>query len=557
MTEQELIEQAIANGTDLPGRTGQADTQHTFYESNGQPYFKKVGGGKQYIPPASAMSMFDDPKALAWAKSQGYEIKGGAQGLEDASRGIVGPDGKTTYAPSPVTMPSQSGGLWHTTGTWNSETGKMDSSFDWGNLFTMVVAGVVTAGAASAIMAAAGVPEVVSDAAITAAQTSGADAGAAVLTGGGAGAVAGGTATVVPAGILAPTTAALPAITAGEVATTAAVGGAAGATLGSIIPQSSASLSGPTSSTVPISGMGGGSPVLAPATETALNTIGPAASKASLFGGLSGLATTNSLVGAGTTLLGAYLQSRAAGNAAEASAAAQDKQLAYLREVEAAQENEFYSSQQQNQQQFASTQQLNLDQYNRRAANLDPYVQIGHNANATLNSMMGFGAFSPYQPVALKAPGPYGAPATQSAQAAPSGSNTNWEAAFQKLTGGQAMDDASLKALAQTPAFKAAGFTLTPNNQLGFSTKVGTPDGNWFRVLDGDPTQKNSTVFVQQPNAAGGSSGGGNAPTLQNLMSQFGTTIPTGSSVTAPAAVLSPSLASLYSSQFTSPNVYA
>lgn len=581
MTEQELIEQAIANGTDLPGRTGQADTQHTYYDTTtGQPYFKKVGGGKSFIPPATAMAMFNDPKALKWAEAQGYVIKGGAQGLEDASKGVVGPDGKTRFGPSPVTMASQSGGLWHTTGQWNSETGQFDHDLDLGNILTMVVAGVITAGVASAIMAGAGIPPAVVDSTLAATTTGGAQAGTAVLGSAGFGAAgaeslgaitgvsslgaeAGVDAGLSAFGIAAPVAATGPALTAG-VAGAAAAGGAGGATLANVIPQSSASLAGTTSATAPVVGMGGGAPVLAPATETALNTIGPAAAKASVWGGLGSLAGTKTAVDAGTTLLGAYLQSRAAGNAAEANAAAQDKQLAYLREVEAAQEKEFYSTQQQNQQQFASTQQLNLNQYNRRAANLEPYVQIGHNANATLNSMMGYGAFAPYQPVALTAPGPYGAPAAS--QQGPPASGTNYQAAFQKLTGGQEMDDASLKALAQTPEFKAAGFTLTPDNAKGFATKVGanvgTPNEQWFRVLDGDPSTKRATVFIPQNNAGGASGPSAGSPSLATLMSMFGTQIENRPSVVTAPIAATPTLASLYSSSYSpaalrSPTVYA
>lgn len=233
-SESELIAQAIANGTDLPGRTGQADTQHTYYEANGQPYFKKVGGGKMYIAPATAMSMFSDPQALAWAKAQGYEIKGGRQGLEDASKGTVGPDGKTRFPDSPVVTNSQSGGIFHTTGTWNPDSGQFDSGLDWGNILTLVVAGVMTAGVASAMMASAGVPAATADAAVSAATTTGSvEAGTAVLGGAGA---ASGTGGALAASTIAPTLGTLPGVAASGTigalesagAATAAAGAGAG-----------------------------------------------------------------------------------------------------------------------------------------------------------------------------------------------------------------------------------------------------------------------------------------------------------------------------------------
>lgn len=105
---------------------------------SGKPYYKLGGGGKLYIPPAAAMSLFDDPQAIAWAKQQGYYIPGGEAAVQAGTA-------------QPVEA-SQSGGVFHTTGTWNPNTGSFDSSFDWGNLMTMVVAGFLTAGVADAVI---------------------------------------------------------------------------------------------------------------------------------------------------------------------------------------------------------------------------------------------------------------------------------------------------------------------------------------------------------------------------------------------------------------------
>lgn len=234
MTEQEMIEAAIGSGGPLHGSTGQVDYQHTFYEANGQPYWKKVGGGKLYISPAAAMSMFDDPQALAWAKSQGYEIRGGRQGLDDASKGTVGPDGKTTYGPSPVTMADQGGGLWRTTGTWSGDSGKFESGFDWGNAFTMLVAAGMTAGAASAFIssaAAAGATPayVTADIASTAAASQGAIAAGTL----GAGAATGGAATLGSTAGTAGTTGA-GATATGGMGTMATINGAVGSPLGQL-----------------------------------------------------------------------------------------------------------------------------------------------------------------------------------------------------------------------------------------------------------------------------------------------------------------------------------
>jgi hypothetical protein len=227
-TEQQLIEEAIASGGLLRGKAGTVDHQHVYYEANGQPYNKIVGGGKSYIPPAAAMTMWNEPQAVAWAQSQGYGIKGGEQGLADSQKSYVDAQGYTRMPESPVTMADQGGGLFHTTGTWNSKTGQFDSSLDWGNILTMVVAGVMTAGVASAMMGGGVAAEA---AASTAATTGSVDAGLAAGT-----AAAGG---VLPSAAIAPTvgtlapgltgTAGLAAGVDASILGTAGAAGAAGA----------------------------------------------------------------------------------------------------------------------------------------------------------------------------------------------------------------------------------------------------------------------------------------------------------------------------------------
>lgn len=202
---------------------------------NGKPYYKTGNGGKMYIPPASAMSMFDDPKAIAWAKSQGYYIDGGRAGLNQTP--TVGPDGKVVMPPNPVHTGNQSGGFLHTTGEWNSDTGQFDHSIDWGNILTLVVAGVMTAGVATAALGGgAGAEAAVSTAAATGSVDAGVAAGTAAAGGVGLGETAatigGLSSAALPGTIAAPT---IGGLAAAGGATTAAGGiglGETGATTG-------------------------------------------------------------------------------------------------------------------------------------------------------------------------------------------------------------------------------------------------------------------------------------------------------------------------------------
>lgn len=257
MTQQELIEQAIATGVIPPGVTkGTPDYQHTLYEANGQPYFNKVGGGKLYVPPASAMSMFDDPRALQWARSQGYYIDGGREGLEASSQPTTDAQGRVTQAPSPVHTQDQSNGFFHTRGTWDADEGKFESSLDWGNILTLVVAGALTAGVATAVMGGGAAAEA---AVSTAVSTGSAEAGvSAGVAAGATPAMIGGTTAATSGGITAAgvTSAGLPAFaeTIGVTAPAIAAGGT-GAGVGTAIGAGVGT--GVAASTLPHVGMNG------------------------------------------------------------------------------------------------------------------------------------------------------------------------------------------------------------------------------------------------------------------------------------------------------------
>ncbi len=251
---------------------------------NGRPYYATQGGGKLYIPPAAAMSMFDDPQALAWAKQQGYEIKGGREGLNQPLQ--TGTDGKVIIPPNPVTMGDQGGGLWQTTGVWNGDTGQFDHNFDWGNAFTMLVAAGMTAGAASAFLAGGG------------AAAGGAGAGGvglgetAATTGLATGAGLGGTTATIAAPTLASTAGAtgIGSLAAGGAGTGAEIGATTG--VPALASTSTAGLG-----TLPNVAASGGVPA------------------ASTAGGTGALATANNIAGnplvqMGVGAIGDYLKSK-------------------------------------------------------------------------------------------------------------------------------------------------------------------------------------------------------------------------------------------------------
>lgn len=173
------------------------------------PYYNTSDGQKDYIPPISAAQYQDDPKMLAWAKQQGVTIDYG--------------DGSKPPVITNNSVPG--GGLFHQRGEWNSTEGGYDQGLDWGNILSMVVAGVMTAGAATAAL---GGTAAASSAVTTATATGSVDAG---LAAGGAGAAAAATAApaAATAGTIAGTTGAVGMGTLPAVAASGAVGAATGA----------------------------------------------------------------------------------------------------------------------------------------------------------------------------------------------------------------------------------------------------------------------------------------------------------------------------------------
>lgn len=150
-----------------------------------------------------------------------------------------------------------------------------------------------------------------------------------------------------------------------------------------------------------------------------------------------------------------------------------------------------------------SQSQLALDQYNQQQTRLQPYRNLG---NFALGMAPG-AAPAPLQLAAL--PGQSTLPSTQtatsgniapgassslSAASVPGGDYKSW---FQNLTGGKPLDQKGLEALA--PQLQAAGVQLGNPNASGVISKIGLPDGSWVRVLDGDTSQANPTVWMQQP----------------------------------------------------------
>lgn len=188
------------------------DYTKVLWES-GKPYWLTASGKKMFIPPLTAAQMREDPKAQAWAKSQGVNID--YQTDPTTGQVTVGPGGVTNTA-------TPSGGLIHQRGEWNSETGQFDQGIDWGNIMALGVGGAIAAPFVAGALAGAG------GGAASGAGASGAGAAA-------GGAAAGGT---LASSTIAPLMGTLPAATAGSGAVTAATaaggGGGWGALLGGV-----------------------------------------------------------------------------------------------------------------------------------------------------------------------------------------------------------------------------------------------------------------------------------------------------------------------------------
>jgi hypothetical protein len=183
----------------MPYRT--IDYSEVLWDERGSPYWRAADGSRVYIPPASAMSMWDNPRVREWAKAQGYTAQ------QDPTTGQA----SVTATNRPGTSLFRQGGVW------NSDEGNFDRPINWGNVLSMGVGGLIAAPlVAGAVAGGAG--------------SAGAGAGGAGTGAGGAGgAAAGGTLAsasipglhaAVPAGI---------ASQGASVGVPLAMGGAAGA----------------------------------------------------------------------------------------------------------------------------------------------------------------------------------------------------------------------------------------------------------------------------------------------------------------------------------------
>ncbi len=104
-----------------------ADAGTLHWSSDGRPFLLDASGSKYFVPPIVAAQYVNDPKALAWAKSQGASI--GAPGGTDTVTGRPGAS------------------LFTTAGTWNPDAGKYDQGVNWENIAALAAGGFAGAGA--------------------------------------------------------------------------------------------------------------------------------------------------------------------------------------------------------------------------------------------------------------------------------------------------------------------------------------------------------------------------------------------------------------------------
>lgn len=267
------------------------DQSVVLWDEQGKPYWRSMDGrnARHYIPPMVAAQYRDDPRMLAWAQSQGFQINRDDQGL------ITGMD---------IRPGAGAGGnrpLDFKTGRqWDSRTGSYDTDFDWGDVAILAAGGLVGAGAASALGAAGSGGAAGSIASPTAAESA---AGISSLSGSGLGAGAStvaaptlgaGTGSVIGSGIT-------PALGGSGIATPAAggFGGASPALAGS----------GAASSAGTSAALGGTmAPVASSSVPTSLGMGAVPSSSSTIGGGAQGV-----MSGSGGTS-GGSLMSRLLGN---------------------------------------------------------------------------------------------------------------------------------------------------------------------------------------------------------------------------------------------------
>lgn len=94
------------------------------YDERGQPFWWYEDGGRYFISPLAASSMRHEPKAVAWARSQGVHDN---------------PDGTLTNNATPG--PS----LFKERGAWDADSGDMNQGVNWTNIASMGVGGLIAA----------------------------------------------------------------------------------------------------------------------------------------------------------------------------------------------------------------------------------------------------------------------------------------------------------------------------------------------------------------------------------------------------------------------------
>lgn len=130
-----------------------------------------------------------------------------------------------------------------------------------------------------------------------------------------------------------------------------------------------------------------------------------------------------------------------------------------------------------------------------------PYMAGPDIANSTSGRYYGDNPAPPIalnQPPLQPTPDLTGAAQPNAAPAAPASGNS--QDIWNSITGGKPLNQQGLLALA--PQLRQAGFNISPANEQGAVSKIQTPDGQWVRVLDGDTSQTNPTVWMPQPGGA-------------------------------------------------------
>lgn len=123
------------------------DQSRVLWDATGPYWLSTDGRTKHYIPPIVAAQYRDDPRMLAWAKSRGFELQRDDQG---AITGMNQAPGAGAGSDRPLDF--------RTGRQWNPKTGQYETHFDWGDVLTSAVGGMLGAGAVDAFAGGAAAP---------------------------------------------------------------------------------------------------------------------------------------------------------------------------------------------------------------------------------------------------------------------------------------------------------------------------------------------------------------------------------------------------------------